>query len=349
MTTLKRLKLRQKVNSLNFKNLKIFSNYIKIFKTKINFYNQFYYQDFFNNNNKITNLLIDEKKELDEISSYINLNIPFSLEQLLIIKAIVICGSFKNAADNLYMSQPSISLQLKKLETRLNVSLFERNQKTLKLTFYGQLFISYIDRILFLCDEISKIMIGKYYFDLPESLLKKSKFSNLTIQNYIKQKKLNSTNLLEYNRLKKKELSEFLFLKSPISKEKNKNDLKNFLLKKISKLIQIKKEFNLVSYTLDDIIILTKKDLESLLISNIKTEKNLKVLKLIFLTDELMFPRLSSMMFQKHNIYKSLYSSSIEVNTINGLGFCLKMNLGYTFLFHNTMLKIIKNKIIFNF
>ena len=54
--------------------------------------------------------------------------IPFTLEQLKIFKTIVEEGSFKKAAEKLYVSQPTISLQMQNLEKQLNISLIERNK-----------------------------------------------------------------------------------------------------------------------------------------------------------------------------------------------------------------------------
>ncbi|CAM9106373.1 unnamed protein product [Chrysoparadoxa australica] len=80
-------------------------------------------------------------------------NFPFSLDQLRILKAIAIEGTFKGAAQRLYLSQPAISLQIKNLERQLNVPLFERNNKQLYLTDAGHLLIRYGNRILALCEE----------------------------------------------------------------------------------------------------------------------------------------------------------------------------------------------------
>ena len=52
-------------------------------------------------------------------------DVPFTLDQLRILKAIAAEGSFKRAADRLYVSQPAISLQVQNLERQLNVPLFD--------------------------------------------------------------------------------------------------------------------------------------------------------------------------------------------------------------------------------
>nr|YP_010444160.1 LysR transcriptional regulator [Haramonas pauciplastida]YP_010444166.1 LysR transcriptional regulator [Haramonas pauciplastida]UTE95046.1 LysR transcriptional regulator [Haramonas pauciplastida]UTE95052.1 LysR transcriptional regulator [Haramonas pauciplastida] len=81
-------------------------------------------------------------------------DLPFTLGQLKIFKAIIIEGSFKRAAHNLYLSQPTISLQVQNLEKKLNVNIFDR-YKRLKLTKSGKILLRYANRILDLCEEIN--------------------------------------------------------------------------------------------------------------------------------------------------------------------------------------------------
>ena len=81
------------------------------------------------------------------------IDIPFTLDQLRILKAIASEGSFKRAADSLYVSQPAVSLQVQHLERQLDVPLFDRGGRRAQLTEAGQLLLSYGDRILSLCQE----------------------------------------------------------------------------------------------------------------------------------------------------------------------------------------------------
>nr|QUE29870.1 rbcR [Erythrotrichia carnea] len=85
-------------------------------------------------------------------------DIPFTIDQLRILKAIVSEGSFKRAADALYISQPAVSLQIQSLERQLNVPLFNRGGKKAKLTESGQLLIRYGARILALCEETCRAL-----------------------------------------------------------------------------------------------------------------------------------------------------------------------------------------------
>ncbi|NJO45474.1 MAG: LysR family transcriptional regulator [Oscillatoriales cyanobacterium RM2_1_1] len=80
-------------------------------------------------------------------------DVPFTLDQLRILKAIAAEGSFKRAADSLYVSQPAISLQVQNLEKQLNVPLFDRGGRRAKLTEAGYLLLDYGEKILSLCQE----------------------------------------------------------------------------------------------------------------------------------------------------------------------------------------------------
>ena len=80
-------------------------------------------------------------------------DIPFTLDQLRILKAISTEGSFKRAADSLYVSQPAVSLQVQNLEKQLNVPLFDRGGRRAQLTEAGKLLLSYGERVISLCQE----------------------------------------------------------------------------------------------------------------------------------------------------------------------------------------------------
>lgn len=80
-------------------------------------------------------------------------DIPFTLDQLRILKAIASEGSFKRAADTLYVSQPAVSLQVQNLEKQLNVPLFDRGGRKAQLTEAGHLLLSYSEKIITLCQE----------------------------------------------------------------------------------------------------------------------------------------------------------------------------------------------------
>lgn len=56
-------------------------------------------------------------------------NLPFTLDQLKILQTISEEGSFKKAAEKLYISQPAVSLQIQNLEKQLNTPIFYRDKR----------------------------------------------------------------------------------------------------------------------------------------------------------------------------------------------------------------------------
>ena len=85
-------------------------------------------------------------------------DLPFTLDQLRILRAIASEGSFKKAADSLYVTQPAVSLQIQNLEKQLDVSLFDRGGRKAQLTEAGHLLLSYSERILSQCQEACRAL-----------------------------------------------------------------------------------------------------------------------------------------------------------------------------------------------
>ncbi|KGG16791.1 MULTISPECIES: LysR family transcriptional regulator [unclassified Prochlorococcus] len=79
--------------------------------------------------------------------------LPFTLDQLRILKAIADEGSFKKAAESLYVTQPAVSLQIQNLEKQLELTIFDRGGRKAQLTKGGKLLLEYCERILNQCDE----------------------------------------------------------------------------------------------------------------------------------------------------------------------------------------------------
>jgi len=57
-----------------------------------------------------------------------------SLRQLQVFEAIARHGSFTRAAEELYLTQPTVSMQIKKLEQSIGLPLFEQVGKRIYLT-----------------------------------------------------------------------------------------------------------------------------------------------------------------------------------------------------------------------
>lgn len=67
--------------------------------------------------------------------------------------AIADAGSLTRAGERLRLSQPTISLQVKRLEESLGCRLLDRSPRGLRLTPKGEILLGYARRILSLCEE----------------------------------------------------------------------------------------------------------------------------------------------------------------------------------------------------
>ena len=62
-------------------------------------------------------------------------------------------GGITNAARKLYVSQPSLSQTLKRLETELGCSLFDRQGKGICLNHAGTIFLRYVEQVFTALDN----------------------------------------------------------------------------------------------------------------------------------------------------------------------------------------------------
>jgi DNA-binding transcriptional LysR family regulator len=81
-----------------------------------------------------------------------------TLNQLRAFRAIVQTGSFRAAAAQLHLSQPSISQRVRELESELDAVLFVRNGPKITLTAEGHALIGFADRML----ETSEAMAERF-------------------------------------------------------------------------------------------------------------------------------------------------------------------------------------------
>lgn len=75
-----------------------------------------------------------------------------TLNQLKYFQAVARLENYRAAADELYISQPSLSRSMFALSEELGVQLFEKSGRGVTLTSSGKLFLEYVDRILEGCD-----------------------------------------------------------------------------------------------------------------------------------------------------------------------------------------------------
>ena len=71
-----------------------------------------------------------------------------NLQQLQYFKVIAETKNFTTASNILLVSQPALSKAIAKLEEELNVPLFEREGRNIKITKYGEVFLKYAESAL---------------------------------------------------------------------------------------------------------------------------------------------------------------------------------------------------------
>ena len=90
-----------------------------------------------------------------------SVNLPTTLLRSFV--AIVDAGTMLNAAEQVFLSQSALSLQIKRLEELVQQPLFTREGRRLVLTVSGTLLLDYARRVLALHDEaLQAISTGRY-------------------------------------------------------------------------------------------------------------------------------------------------------------------------------------------
>jgi DNA-binding transcriptional LysR family regulator len=74
--------------------------------------------------------------------------------------AVAIHGSFTGAAERLFLTQPAISDQVRKLEERFGVLLFHRNKRSVRLTDLGERLLGITQRLFGIEAEARRIAAG---------------------------------------------------------------------------------------------------------------------------------------------------------------------------------------------
>lgn len=80
------------------------------------------------------------------------------LQQLRYIVEVAKTGNISAAAKKLFLSQPSLSQQIMKLEKELGIPLFIRQAKSISLTDAGEQFVKHAQRILGDVEQLSDLM-----------------------------------------------------------------------------------------------------------------------------------------------------------------------------------------------
>jgi DNA-binding transcriptional LysR family regulator len=85
-----------------------------------------------------------------------------NLSYLKLFNTLAIELSFSKAASLLYISQPAVSIQIKKLEEDMGFKLFDRVGKQLQMTENGEILYQYTKKIFDLVDEADAVLTKKY-------------------------------------------------------------------------------------------------------------------------------------------------------------------------------------------
>lgn len=79
-----------------------------------------------------------------------------NLIQIRYVLELAACGNFTRAAENLCVTQPAVSHQLKALEKELGTTLFQRDTHTLSLTDEGEEFCRCAEKVMAAMGELEK-------------------------------------------------------------------------------------------------------------------------------------------------------------------------------------------------
>ncbi|MCF5187317.1 LysR family transcriptional regulator, partial [Pseudomonas simiae] len=78
--------------------------------------------------------------------------------QLKAFHAVAVHGSFTQAAERLFLTQPAISDQVRKLEERFGVLLFHRNKRAVRLTDLGERLLAITQRLFVIQAEAEELL-----------------------------------------------------------------------------------------------------------------------------------------------------------------------------------------------
>ncbi len=80
-----------------------------------------------------------------------------NIDQLKTFHRVARTGSFTKAADELHLTQPAVSQQIKSLEVSFGITLFDRSNKKVRLSNEGEILLAYTSRLFDLFEEIETL------------------------------------------------------------------------------------------------------------------------------------------------------------------------------------------------
>ena len=96
-----------------------------------------------------------------------------NLDEVHTFKAVATSSSFTDAAEQLHVTQSTVSHQIRRLEERLGQVLFQRTTRSVSLTLAGERFLPYADQLLSMSNAAeqsvsSDNMVGEVRIGVPE-------------------------------------------------------------------------------------------------------------------------------------------------------------------------------------
>jgi DNA-binding transcriptional LysR family regulator len=262
---------------------------------------------------------------------------PFTLQQLRILKAIAQEKNFTKAADLIYLSQPSLSKQIKTLEKNLNLILITRENNKISLTENGRIFLYYSEKILALSEECCRAL-----FDLKNG----EQDNNLTIGAsesigiYIIPKVINIfTKMHPRVDLKVKIDSTQIVAKNVINRKVDIGIVGGEISEKL------KKHLTVESFADEEINLIVSK-FHPFVSKSIITKEDLYTLNFISLNSNSTIKRLIDQTLVQNQIEIKQLKTILQFNSVEGIKTAVSLGLGAAFVSSSAIEKEIKLKTI---
>src|ERR1700754_629738 len=81
-----------------------------------------------------------------------------TITQLEYVVAVATYKSFVAAAEKCFVTQPTLSMQIQKLEEELGIKLFDRNKHPIAITAMGEAIITQAKQVLAECEKIHELI-----------------------------------------------------------------------------------------------------------------------------------------------------------------------------------------------
>lgn len=266
-------------------------------------------------------------------------NLPFNLEDLIVIRTIVKYGSFKKAGIQLGVSQPTISFHIKNLEKKIGKLIFIR-KIPLSLTESGIILYRYSEKILFLCEEAC-ITLNKIKFIEKEIIIGASQ----TVGTYLMPQVLKL--------LKKKYPNVNLKLEIYSSKKicwLIANGQIDFAIIGGKIPNELKEILEIIPYAEDELALIVSKTHHLINEENFKNnEENIRKedlyrMKFINLNKNSTLQKIINEILEKNNIDLKRLSIIMELNTIEGIKNAVQSGLGFSFISVLALIKELESK-----